>query len=71
MERMRVLDCLRLYKCQLRMFCYELELDNLRSLKGRTQFIWGHYFGGVMFIFCMLSIQWIRFLSFCAKGGHA
>jgi hypothetical protein len=57
------------YKAYLRSFSWELELDNLRMLRARTEFIWGRYIGGFMWICCLLSIQWVRFLAFCARGG--
>ena len=56
-------------KAYLRAFNYDLELDNLRKLKNRTVYIWGRNMGGLLWVCCMISIQWVRFLSFCAKGG--
>lgn len=60
-----------LYRNQLREYRHELKIAWLKGYWPDAKRMYGTHVALPMFILSVVSIQWIRFLSFCARGGSS
>lgn len=58
------------YRQELKAFNWKEELATLKGYKPYGELLYGKRWAKVCYMLAYAGIQWMRFLSFCARGGR-